>query len=190
MSDRPETLGKTRTQGHRLALVLLVLGLALFVLVAQPAIANNAYIVNLKNGSTIISKYKPVETAFDSNLMLLMTAAGNQIALAKDDIESIVSDLENRGFGTVINTSTIIVGATANDQAEYSEEAMMQDLQAYSAINSILSITSGFDSGGAFAGGGSTIPAAPPGTIPVNYVTSPILPVGPVSAGSSPLGEN
>jgi hypothetical protein len=43
--------------------------------------------------------------------------------LSKSDIASIVSDTEARGFGTVINSTTILIGYSANDRPEPGEEA-------------------------------------------------------------------
>lgn len=162
------------------AIVALVAAAALWF-VSFPVLANNSYIVNLKSGATIISKYRPVESDFDPELMLMMTAAGNTVVIPKADIDTIVSDLENRGFGVVIDTSTVVVGRTANDAAVDSDESILSDLSAYSAINSILNITGGFDSSG-FAGAAPA--AAPAGTIPLNFVSSPVLPVGPAVTGS------
>lgn len=171
---------RSRTQLRRSILALLAavgLGLA-----AVPSTAINSYIVNLKNGSTIISKYRPVESHFDESLMMLMTAAGNTIAIPKADIDTIVSDLENRGFGVVIDTTTVVVGRTANDASVESEEAILSDLSTYSAINNILNITGGFNNTAGFSS--DVQPASPAGSIPLNFVSSPGLPVGPVSTGS------
>ncbi|REJ83903.1 MAG: hypothetical protein DWQ36_19295 [Acidobacteria bacterium] len=161
-------------------------GLALAVVAllgtVVPALANNSYIVNLKNGSTIISKYRPVTADFDETLMLMMTESGNTIAIEKAAIDTIVSDLENRGFGTVINTTTVVVGRSANDAAVDDEAQILQELSAYSAINNILNIGSGFDASlGSAAFGAAPAEAAPAGSIPVSFISTTTPPIGPVA---------
>ena len=84
------------------------------ILVAGPALAD-AYRVRLVNGNQFVSKYRPVEASFDQNKVLIMTDVGNIISLHQDDIEEIVHDLELKGFGRVINTTTIEVGWSVND---------------------------------------------------------------------------
>ena len=173
MAPRPST---------RSNLILLLVGLTMLC-VAASASAHNAFLVNLKNGTTLVSKYKPVTAAFDESYMLIMTSAGNTIALEKTAIDSIVSDLENRGFGVVINLSTVIVGRSANDSQEIElNNAGFGDLQSMlqmqNMANGLNQLGGGNQSPG-FSGppfdGAAT--NAPSGGIPLNFVGTPIVPV-------------
>ncbi|HUO86497.1 MAG TPA: hypothetical protein VM617_03835 [Thermoanaerobaculia bacterium] len=92
---------------------LLVLS-AVLALVALPAAAGD-WIVELANGSQLISRYQPREASWDPNIVLLMTSDGNTIGLSRGDIASVRSDIESRGFGTVIDSKTIALGWAPND---------------------------------------------------------------------------
>ena len=167
----------------RLNLGPVLIGL-LALCVAASASAHNAFIVNLKNGSTLISKYRPVTAAFDDSFMLVMTSAGNSIAIEKSSIESIVSDLENRGFGVVIDVSTVIVGRSANDaeQLDLSTGGGFQDLQGMLQMQNFANNAGALAGGGQSSGfaspsfdGGAT--NAPSGGISLNFVGTPVIPV-------------
>ena len=111
--------------------VLLAAGLLL--LAAAPAGAAS-YIVSLDNGTSFETRYQPEEAAWDSSVLLLLTEFGNWIALAKDDVAGVVTDIESRGFGTVIDTKTVSLGVLANDAPvpeEAGELTSAQVLQQY-----------------------------------------------------------
>lgn len=86
-------------------------------LVASPAAAELFY-VTLNNGSVMESRYQPQEASWDSNMVLLMTDVGNWVGVPKDDIESVRSEIENRGYGIVIDTTTVLLGWTLNDAVD------------------------------------------------------------------------
>ena len=46
---------------------------------------------------------------------MVLTEYGNWITLRKSDIETVLTDTESRGFGTVIDTNTISLGWAPND---------------------------------------------------------------------------
>jgi len=94
---------------RHLALVCVVLGLGL--LLSGPLSAQ-AYNIHLKNGNTFVSKYRPVLAPYDNDKLLIMTEVGNVISIHKADLEDVVSDIENRGFGIQIDTVTILLGFT------------------------------------------------------------------------------
>jgi hypothetical protein len=87
---------------------------ALLALSALPASAE-VYTVTLTNGSTVETQYQPQEAAFDKDLVLLLTEVGNWIGVRRDEIESVMSDAEESGFGKVIAKNTILLGWSAND---------------------------------------------------------------------------
>ena len=118
-------------------LVAAALTLVLLLVASAPASAT-AYIVVLKNGNTMVSKYKPIDAPYNSSKSLIMTEAGNIVSLSKDDIEEIIADVENRGFGIVIDTTTILVGYSANDAPNqedllnvFDPNSVQQQLQLY-----------------------------------------------------------
>jgi hypothetical protein len=48
----------------------------------------------------------------------VLTEVGNWAALPLDHVESIASSTETHGFGTVLNTTTIVLGWAPNDLVE------------------------------------------------------------------------
>lgn len=97
----------------RVALLLLV---ALALAMALPAAAEY-YTVKLKNGNELDTLYKPRLATEDGDKVLVATETGNWISLPIDAIEDVVSHIEARGFGKVINTTTILIGSAPNDAA-------------------------------------------------------------------------
>lgn len=91
-----------------------LLALVLVLVVAAPAVAE-VFHIELADGSVFDSRYKPEEASWDSSLLLLLTDYGTWIALPKDDVASIVTETESKGFGMVIDTTTIVLGFAAND---------------------------------------------------------------------------
>jgi hypothetical protein len=99
-----------------------VLAVLAGALVAVPAVAE-VYHVTLLNGTTIDTRYPPQDSPWDSNRYVLMTDVGNWISLAKADISEIVTDTQNKGFGFVINTTTIALGWAPNDALTPEQQA-------------------------------------------------------------------
>jgi hypothetical protein len=99
--------------------------LAVAVLVALacalPALAES-YIVTLTNGEVFESRYQPETASWDSGLVLLMTEYGNWIALEKQEVANVTTDIESKGFGRVIDTNTISLGVLPNDAADPAEQ--------------------------------------------------------------------
>lgn len=94
----------------RLTAVLVTLSL----LVALPAVAG-VYRVQLKNGNSFETRYQPRVAEWDENKVVLLTDVGNRIALHMDDIVDVIHDTQVRGFGTVIDTTTVVLGWAPND---------------------------------------------------------------------------
>jgi hypothetical protein len=178
---------QTRTPGLVPAAIAVA---ALLATSAAPAAAQ-AYKVTLKNGNTFLSKYEPHDATYDASKVVITTEVGNRIALAKDDIAEVVADIENRGFGRIIDHTTILVGVTANDApgGEEGEEGATPDptLMQFPTPNPYLPTvfsgaftTPGFPEGGFATSGGAEIaePGAFSAGIPLSFVggTVPVVP--------------
>lgn len=94
--------------------LVLAAAVAALLAAALPAAAGD-WVVVLHNGSEFVSRYQPEEASWDPDLVLLLTADGNTIGLHRADIASVTSDIESRGFGTVIDDKTISLGWAPND---------------------------------------------------------------------------
>lgn len=102
----------------RVAFVLLG---ALALGVALPAAAEY-HTIKLKNGNEFDTLYRPRLASEAGDKVLVATETGNWISLPVDAIESVVSHIEARGFGKVINTTTILIGMAPNDAEVPGEE--------------------------------------------------------------------
>jgi hypothetical protein len=99
---------------------------ALALLVALPAAAEY-HTVKLKNGNEFDSLYRPRLAVEGGDTVLVATEMGNWISLPVDAIESVISHIEARGFGKVINTTTILIGTAPNDAEVPAEDAEALD---------------------------------------------------------------
>lgn len=85
---------------------------ALSVLLAGGAMAAT-FTVTLDNGNTMLTRYKP-KLSPDGQTAYLLTDMGNWVSYPKASIVDVVSDFESRGFGRVIDTTTISLGIAPN----------------------------------------------------------------------------
>ncbi|MEM8960399.1 MAG: hypothetical protein AAGD38_02875 [Acidobacteriota bacterium] len=92
-----------------------------FVLLTTSAVSAAVFTVTLENGSSFDTRYRPVEAEWDASFMLIMTDQGNLIALQKDEVADVTSDFEAQGFGFQLDTSTVMLGYTANNAATDAE---------------------------------------------------------------------
>ena len=113
---------------RRVQVPLFLLGL---VLVATAASAE-VYTVTLHSGGTFQSRYRPQEAPWSAEKILVRNELSNWISLDKADVESVTSDTESKGFGLVIDDSTIELGAAANDAPvpEEGKEGVAAPVQA------------------------------------------------------------
>jgi hypothetical protein len=91
-----------------------IVTLAALVLVALPALSET-YTVELSNGTSFESRYRPIEAAWDESKVMLLTDVGNWIAVERSDIVSVEVGTEKDGFGKVIDIHTIALGWAPND---------------------------------------------------------------------------
>jgi hypothetical protein len=97
--------------------------LALLTVLAVPASAD-LFTVTLTNGATFETRYQPIQSVVDEGKLQFLTDTGNWITLKKDNVASIASETESKGFGIVIDTQTIALGwdPTSIQEAEESQE--------------------------------------------------------------------
>ncbi len=93
---------------------LAVLLLATVVFTAGPLMAD-VYSVTLEDGKVFLTRYQPREASFDSSLVTFLDDHGNLIAIPRDKIASVTSETESKGYGLRINTTTLLMGYTANN---------------------------------------------------------------------------
>jgi hypothetical protein len=142
------------------------------------------YTIHLKNGNSFDSRYKPRIAGWDENKIMLTTDIGNKITLQRDDVVDITVDTETQGYGTVLDTTTIVLGWAPNDAPEPGESdvdpgvAMLKALQErggrpdYSVQQFVEPSEAGASTGGGglpawefgggpYGGGGDTVIVAP-----------------------------
>ena len=166
-----------------------VLGLA-----ALPAAAGD-WTVTLHNGTEFVSRYQPEESAWDPDVVLLLTADGNTIGLSRADIASVTSDIESRGFGTVIDDKTISLGWAPNDLPDADAAAaagglspemqlLQQMLAAQNQPAQNVTVPQFVDPG--FAGGGLPAFGTPTGGVPSSFTGFPDVGQGAVGVVTAP----
>ncbi len=89
--------------------------LGALALVAALPLAAEYHTIKLKNGNEFDSLYRPRLASEGGDKVLVATETGNWISLPIDGIEAVISHIEARGFGKVINTTTILIGTAPND---------------------------------------------------------------------------
>lgn len=101
----------------RLFVLVSAFALLAVAVLALPAAAET-YTVKLKGGGTFLSRHQPQQASWDESMILVLSDVGNWLALSRQDVESIVSDTNNRGFGKRLDANTIVLGWSANDYDE------------------------------------------------------------------------
>ena len=98
------------------------LALIFSLLLTLPAIAGaETFTVTLDNGNTVLTRYQPKVTPPDEEKVMLLTETGNWISIPRERVVSVISNTESRGFGRVINTTTIALGLSPNEGAPEAE---------------------------------------------------------------------
>ncbi len=84
---------------------------------ASPLPANaSTFTVHLTNGTSISTLRQPRQAAWDREVVLVITDAGNWIGVPKASVKEISSSVEARGIGRVIDSKTIGIGWMPNDE--------------------------------------------------------------------------
>jgi hypothetical protein len=172
---------------------------ALLALVAALPAAAEVFTVTLANGSIFESRYQPRQAAWDTGMIELVTETGAWIALPKPLVQTITALSETKGFGRIIDTTTIDLGFAPNDLPETPvsqegsmtafEEAMTRsyDIQQFAEPSQAGGRGGGggglpvWGLGAGGGGGGFTPPAPAPVPAPP---PQPSIPVPPNSGGS------
>lgn len=92
-------------------------------------VSGQTFTVTLENGSSFETRYRPVPSGFDPEIVLIITDRGNWIGLREADIVDVSSQVERSGFGYQVDTSTIFVGWTPNDADDLTEEGEELNLE-------------------------------------------------------------
>ncbi len=103
------------------------LPLAAVLLLAAAPLTAEVYTVTLNNGNTFETQYRPRLASSDGDKILLITEQGNWISLLTSDVADVTSQTEMRGFGKVINTTTIELGEAPNDLPDPGAEGQAVD---------------------------------------------------------------
>lgn len=157
------------------------------VLLALPAIAAaETFTVALDNGNTILTRYQPKISQPDEETVMFLTEHGNWISIPSARVVSVISNTESRGFGRVINTTTIDLGLSPNEGAPdaevpvdpttalinylAAEQAAQQDYSVQQFVNTEDAGLGGFPS--TFGTGGANS-GAPTGFIQPGSVVAP-----------------
>jgi len=100
------------------ALVLIVVAMA----VSAPLSAA-LFTVTLTNGTTFASRYKPLDAPWDVSKVVLLDEAGDVISLLKSEIDSVESDVDSKGYGHMLDDTTMAFGWAPNDKGEADYDA-------------------------------------------------------------------
>jgi hypothetical protein len=100
---------------------ILAVALVAVAVCALPAAAEY-YTITLKNGATFTTRYQPEDASWDPDKMIFLNEWGNSVSIVKDDVESISTSLENRGYGHMLNSTTIALGWAPNDAIDPDSE--------------------------------------------------------------------
>jgi hypothetical protein len=187
--------------------------LALGVSGSLASLEAQQFTVQLKNGSTFLTRYPPEEAPWDATKLVFLTEYGNLISVSADEVASVQSDIEAKGFGRVINATTIALGWAPNDaldpdSEEGRQQAMMDRyLEAIRGGSSSQpsSLEQFVDPGEAGQAGFSTgfgSPAAPqvppayylpqgPGALPPGALAPPpaLVPAPPAESATPPVEQ-
>lgn len=93
------------------------LACALVAAVVAAPMSAAVYTINLHNGHSFESRYEPQEASWDASKVVFVDEVGLTIALDRADIESIASDFESKGYGSMIDATTMELGWAPNDLA-------------------------------------------------------------------------
>lgn len=96
---------------------------------ALPASAD-IYTITLQNGTSFQTRYQPEDASWDPAKLVFLDEHGNRLSLAKTDVVSIATDLETRGFGHMLNSTTMALGWAPNDALDLDSDEGKAALQA------------------------------------------------------------
>jgi hypothetical protein len=96
---------------------------AAVALALSAPLAAAEFTVHLTNGTTFESRYEPRDADWDAQKVVFVDGAGNTISVPKSDIDHIDSDVGAKGFGHMLDDTTMAFGWAPNDKMESSASA-------------------------------------------------------------------
>lgn len=75
------------------------------------------FTVALTNGATFDTRYQPRRAAWDAEMIEFVTDTGLWVAMPRGLVSEVRAVAETKGFGKVINTTTVDLGYAPNDLA-------------------------------------------------------------------------
>ena len=91
---------------------------AAVALALSAPLAAAEFTVHLTNGTTFESRYEPRDADWDAQKVVLIDGAGNTISVPKSDIDRVESDVGSKGFGHMLDDTTMAFGWAPNDRVE------------------------------------------------------------------------
>jgi hypothetical protein len=90
---------------------------------ANAPLAAEVFTVTLNNGATFDSRHEPRAAAWDANMLEFITDTGLPVALPRALVREVTAQSEVKGFGRVLNTTTIDLGFAPNDVVNAEQNA-------------------------------------------------------------------
>jgi hypothetical protein len=100
------------------------------------------FTVHLTNGTTFESRYQPRDAEWDAQKVTLLDGMGNIISVLKSDIERIESDVDAKGYGHMLDDTTMAFGWAPNDRGEVNpnEKIATSDVESGEAEEPIYNV--------------------------------------------------
>ncbi len=143
--------------------------LVVFLLISTGASAG-VFTVVLNNGQTFDTRYYPVDAEWDESVSMILSDQGNWIALEKGDIAEVTSTIDESGFGYRIDTSTVVVGWTYNEDGGTDGGAGAGGAGGFDGVGGVAGGAGGL--GGAAGAGAAGQPAADDGGYSIDQFVS------------------
>jgi hypothetical protein len=103
---------------------------SLFVALSAGA---EVYTIRLANGTIFESRYQPKQATWDPKMVTFLTETGLEVALPQGLIADVSAQSETKGFGKVINTTTVDLGFAPND-LDQTQQMLQQQAVPFSML--------------------------------------------------------
>ena len=151
------------------------------------------YTVALTNGTSIDTRYEPEDAAWDRTKICFVDEFGNVVALPKSEVVGVTSDFEAKGFGSMIDDTTMELGWAPNDaldadspegQAAAAAQAIYDQQRQPTTFGQFVEPNSTQGMPANWVGLGSTAYGPPPTPVPI-VIPAPSAP----AATEAPPGD-
>ncbi len=95
--------------------------LALLALLLPAMAVAEVFTLTLENGATFETRYRPKLSYPDEDKVMLLTSNGNWIAFPRERVAAVEVDFESKGYGLVIDNTTISLGFAPNETSSEEE---------------------------------------------------------------------